>query len=116
MKLFFPTAFLRMLKALKKKYPNAKKNLLEELEKFDQENAIRIGKSIYKIRIQSSDMKKGKSSGYRCYMYVRFKKNILIPLSIYPKNTRESISNNEIYFLQTQAELELSEHLFNLSK
>lgn len=68
--IFFSEYFKRQLKRLKKKYPHVKVDLLTRLENLNVKDEISIGKSIYKIRIQSRDMKKGKSGGFRSYIYM----------------------------------------------
>ena len=96
MKIFFSEYFKKQLKKLKKKYPHVKEDLLNTIEEFDPDNEISIGRSIYKMRIASRDMHKGKSGGFHAYLYMYVKKNLLLPLSIYPKSATESITENEL--------------------
>jgi hypothetical protein len=98
MQIFFSEHFKRQLKKLKKKYPHVKEDLLCVLDLFDPANEISIGRSIFKIRILSSDMKKGKSGGFRSYLYLFVKKDLLLPLCIYPKSETESITENELKY------------------
>ena len=90
-----------------KKYPHAKDDLFRMVNSFDPNNAISIGRSIYKIRIASSDMRKGKSGSFRSYLYLYMKKNLLLPLCIYPKSETENITENELqyHFDQTAQEI-----------
>lgn len=99
MKIFFSHSFKAQLKKLKKKYPHIKNDLLEKLKTLHLKNEIHIGNSIYKVRIKSSDQNKGKSGGFRSYIYLYRKNNLLVPLSIYHKNQRENMSDNEIQYL-----------------
>ena len=107
MKIFFTRHFKNQLKKLKKKYPGIKDDLLKKLKKLDLKEEIYIGHSIYKIRIKSSDQNKGKSGGFRSYIYLYLKKDLLTPLCIYHKSQKESISENELqyYFNQVIEEL-----------
>lgn len=107
MEIFFSFHFKKQLKRLKRKYPHVKEDLLDVIEMFDSTNAIHIGKSIYKIRIPSSDMQKGKSGGFRSYIYIYVRRNILLPLCIYPKSETESITENELdyHFNSTMKEI-----------
>lgn len=98
MKVFFAEHFKKQLKKLKKKYPHVKEDLLEIIEIFNPKNAISIGRSIYKIRIPSTDMRKGKSGGFRAYIYFYVRKDILMPLCIYAKSGTESITENELKY------------------
>lgn len=107
MPILFSDHFKRQLKKLKKKYPQVKDDLLQILDFFDLDHEISIGRSIYKIRIPSSDMKKGKSGGFRSYIYLYAKKSLLLPLCIYPKSETESITDRELqyHFDQTVQEI-----------
>lgn len=98
MKIYFTHHFKSQLKKLKKKYPKVNDDLLAALETINLEREIYIGKSIYKIRIKSRDQKKGKSGGFRAYIFLYRSKGGLIPLCIYPKTTKESITENELMY------------------
>ena len=98
MKIFFSEYFKKQLKKLKNKYPHVKDDLLASVTSFDPANEISIGRSIYKIRVRSQDMQKGKSGGFRSYIYFYRKKNLLLPLCIYPKSETESITENELRY------------------
>lgn len=98
MQIFFSTHFKRQLKKLLKKFPQAKEDLLLAVEKFDIQREISIGQSIYKLRINSTDLHKGQSGGFRLYTYFFVQKNLLVPLCIYAKSMQETISENELQF------------------
>jgi len=103
MKIFFSKYFKNQLKKLKKKFPNIKEDLLKNLKEINLSKEIHIGRSIYKVRIKSSDQNKGKSGGFRSYVYLYQNKNLLVPLCIYHKSQRVSITENELkyYFDKT---------------
>lgn len=107
MKIFFSEHFKKQLKKIKKKYPHVKDDFLKIIQLFDPDNEISIGRSIYKVRIPSTDMQKGKSGGFRSYLYLYHKKELLLPLCIYPKSETENISENELkyHFDQTIQEM-----------
>lgn len=107
MTIFFSEHFKKQLKKLKKKYPRVKDDLLKIIDVFNPHNEISVGRSIYKIRIPSTDMKKGKSGGFRSYVYFYVNKDLLLPLCIYPKSDTESITNSELkhHFDRTIEEL-----------
>lgn len=98
MEILFSEHFKRQLKKMKKKYPQIKEDFLKLLDRFNSDNEISIGRSIFKVRIPSSDMKKGKSGSFRAYLYFYVKKDLLIPLCIYPKSETESITDNELQY------------------
>lgn len=90
MKIYFTEYFKKQLKKLKKKFANIKGDLLGALEVLDLEKEIYIGRGIYKIRIRSSDVSS--------YVYLYRKKDLLVPLCIYHKSQKESISDNELKY------------------
>jgi len=96
MHIYFSEHFKKQLKKLKKKFPNVKNDLLSYMRDFDSKKEISIGRSIFKIRIPSSDMKKGKSGGFRSYIYLYLRKDLLVPLCISPNSETESIAENEL--------------------
>lgn len=107
MQIFFSDHFKRQLKKLMKPYPHAKEDLLKSLNDFRLETALSISRSIYKIRIKSQDIAKGKSGGFRAYIYCYRKKDLLVPLCIYAKSEQSPITDNELqyHFDKTTEEL-----------
>lgn len=110
MKPFLTNYFKKQIKKLESKLPHIRDDLFEKLDSFVPTNEIHIGKSIYKIRIKSRDLNKGKSGGLRSYIYAYRKKDLLVPLCIYFKSAQESINKKEleIHFDNT------SEEIFNI--
>lgn len=98
MQLFFAEHFKAQLKRLIKKYPHAKEDLLKVIEHIDLDQEVAIGNDIYKVRIGNTDMRRGKSGGFRAYVYCYRKNNLLAPLCMYPKSTQESISDRELQY------------------
>lgn len=98
MKVFFSEHFKNQLKKLKKKYPHIKNDLLRKINAFDPRREISIGRSIYKIRIPSTDMQRGASGGFRSYIYLYKNKDLLLPLCIYAKSDIEKITDNELKY------------------
>jgi len=98
MNIFFAEHFKKQLKRLKRKYPHMKGDLLAVLDNLNLENEIHIGRSIFKVRVGSSDMKKGKAGGFRLYIFLFKKKDLLVPLCIYAKSEMTAISENELQY------------------
>jgi mRNA-degrading endonuclease RelE of RelBE toxin-antitoxin system len=98
MQILFTEHFKKQLKRLKKKYPKIKNDLLKKLGTLNINQEISIGRSIYKVRIASSDTNKGQSGGFRSYIYLYRKKKILIPLCIYAKSDSVGITENELKY------------------
>jgi len=90
--------FERALKRLKKKFPSIKEDIVR-LQKILNENphaGISLGAGLYKIRLASSDMKKGKRSGFRVVYFVFLSNDLIVLLDIYTKNVRETVSLPEV--------------------
>lgn len=93
--------FQKDIKWLKKKYPNVLKDLSETLNAIDNNTNVGdriegLNKLIFKIRIASSDMNKGKSGGFRTIYYVITEKKEIILLTIYAKSKQENIIPSRI--------------------
>jgi len=99
--------FIKKIKKLKKKYPNIITdidNLVLFLKK-NPENGIHLGRSIYKIRLKSSDITKGKSGALRIIYYMLTRNSKIYLLTIYFKGKKENISWSEIENLLKEIEL-----------
>jgi mRNA-degrading endonuclease RelE of RelBE toxin-antitoxin system len=91
--------FRRRLKKLSKKYRRIGedyKSLIETLENnLSEGDAIPgFGNKIYKIRMRSSNMKRGKRGGFRVIYYLS--DHIVYLLTIYAKAKKEEVSVKEI--------------------
>ncbi|HAU40096.1 MAG: hypothetical protein UV80_C0006G0092 [Candidatus Peregrinibacteria bacterium GW2011_GWF2_43_17] len=97
--------FKKQLKKLVKKDRFLKERVINTLNCFDKNQSIAIGRAIFKIRIQG--LGKGKSGGYRLYIFLLEAEGILAPICIYSKNDIESISFDELadHFRLIKAEL-----------
>lgn len=98
MQILITKYFLQHAKKLKRKFPHLKEDLIKNLKFFVPENEIHIGKSIFKIRIKSRDLNKGKSGGLRGYIYLYRQKKLIVPICIYFKSEQEDISEKALDF------------------
>lgn len=93
--------FQRKVKYLKKKYRHIASDL-EDLNKllaegpFCGESIEGLEGKVFKIRLACSDMKKGKSKGYRVIYYYPEEGQTIYLLTIYAKAYKENISVAEI--------------------
>jgi mRNA-degrading endonuclease RelE of RelBE toxin-antitoxin system len=92
-------SFKRSYKKLRKTYKRMDEDfasLLDVLEDNPSEGEAIPGFSnkIYKVRMKSADMKRGKRGGFRVIYYLT--DHIVYLLTIYAKAKRETISANEI--------------------
>jgi len=104
--------FNRQVKKLAKRYPKIK----IDLQNFKQDfNAGRVtGQAIpglkhkvYKARMKSTNMQRGKRGGYRVIYYLQTAQNQITLLTIYAKARRENIRVQEILSLLKQLGIEL---------
>lgn len=96
MQILLTAHFKKQLGRLARKFPHVANDLKTALENFKPEKEIHIHRSVFKIRIKSYDLKKGKSGGFRAYVYFHKNGYKLIPLCIYIKSEIESISDDEL--------------------
>ena len=94
--------YRKNLKDLAKKYRNIRSDiqpLILELQKGniigDRLTGFGLDIYIYKVRVKNSNIKKGKSAGYRLIYLLESEKSILL-LTIYSKSKQEDITVNEI--------------------
>lgn len=96
MKILIVSHFLKQLKKLKKKFPGVKADLIFALESFDEREALKIGKSIFKLRVRSRDLNRGKDGAFRAYIYFYRKRDLLVPVCMFAKNERIDVSEKEL--------------------
>ena len=97
--------FKKQLKSFKQKDRLIKDRLIQALEGFNREQCISIGKGVYKFRVASAG--RGKSKGYRVYVFLIEVNGLLAPLCIYAKNEKENLTWAELawHLEVTQREL-----------
>lgn len=86
--------FAKQLKRLAKKNQKLKENLRVALFNFNKDLSVSIGQGIYKLRLACND--KGKSGGYRIYVYVVEIDKVLTPIAIYSKGEKENLTLDEM--------------------
>ena len=88
--------FKKQLKRYVKKYRHLKGAVIFVLENFNRKQHIHIGRSVYKIRLKTKDIQKGKSKSFRMLVFVVEADEYLVPVCIYYKGDREDIIKKEI--------------------
>lgn len=94
--------FLKQLKKLLKKYRHLRGDLIKSLNNFKPDLSIPLGQNLYKLRLRSSDIAKGKSGSLRLIVFLLRLKNIVVPVVIYFKGDREVIDQKEIEYHLTR--------------
>ncbi len=106
--------FIRRLKRLKKKYRRIESDvdsLVEIIENGEIPGDKMQGTGeyiVYKTRLASQDLQRGKSGGFRVIYYLRTATYILL-LTIYIKTEQEDISAQEILALIQEEEQRFAE-------
>jgi mRNA-degrading endonuclease RelE of RelBE toxin-antitoxin system len=92
--------FRKEVKKLLRRYNSVRKDiepLVKQLEAGEMPGDRIVGNKypVYKVRISNSDIRKGKSSGYRVVYYTMTPEAVLLT-AIYSKSDRPNISNKEV--------------------
>ncbi len=84
--------FQKDVKQLYKKYRSIKKDVLELVERLEENYDIGtdLGNNLYKIRVRNRDVG-GKIGGYRVIYYTRLSNQRIYLLTIYAKTQKETI-------------------------
>lgn len=104
--------FDRNLRALTKKYRSIRRDIqpiIEQLElgELPGDQVPGIGHEVFKLRVKSSDVQKGKSGGYRLLYYVKTATRIIL-LTIYIKSEQVDIAPVDIRNIITDYEQRLN--------
>ena len=100
--------FKSKLRIIAKKYrqiPRDIEEILEQLQagNFPGDRLSGVGYAVFKVRVKNSDIKKGKSAGYRLIYWIQSLTNIVL-LDIYSKSEQEDIEVKEIQPILTEFE------------
>ncbi len=92
--------FKRNLRHLLKKYPHIRQDIEPVIQSLQNgeipgDQIQHLGYTIYKLRVKNSDIKKGKSAGYRVIYYLKINTEIIL-VSVYAKSEQADITANEI--------------------
>ena len=92
--------FQRDLRALSKKYRHIRSDVQPIIEKLQAGELLGIpipgtGYEIFKVRVKNSDIKKGKSAGYRFIYYLQTM-TIVILIAIYSKSEQSDITSDRV--------------------
>lgn len=96
----FAFEFKRNLRALSKKYRSIRsdiQSLIDQLlaGKLPGDQVPGVGLTIFKVRLQNSDIQKGKRSGYRCIYYLKTKNDIIL-VTVYSKSEQSDVTASKL--------------------
>lgn len=90
--------FLRQLKFYLRKYRNLQKDLETTLQDFSLKTAQYLGNRLYKVRLKSSDIPRGKSKAFRLIVFFLGINRVVVPITLYFKGDRKDITDKEIEY------------------
>lgn len=104
--------FQKSIKALKKKSPHAKDDLLGQIKELEKDPSMGDAipgwnNEIWKARVASSDVKKGKRGGFRLIYFWKAGEAKIYLLFAYFKGQKTDITKNEIEILLKKLDQEL---------
>ncbi len=104
--------FQKSIKALKKKYPHVKDDLLSKIKALEEDPSTgdsipSWNKEVWKVRVASSDVKKGKRGGYRLIYFWKAGEMKIYLLVVYFKGEKAEITKKEIETLLKKLNQEL---------
>ena len=104
--------FQKSIKALKKKYPHVKDDLLGQIKALEEDPFAGDpipgwNKEVWKVRVASSDVKKGKRGGYRLIYFWKAGELKVYLLVAYFKGEKGKITKKEIQGLLKRLSEEL---------
>jgi hypothetical protein len=88
--------FRRQLEEYSKKYRHLKEAVVEALRNFRKEANPHLGHNIYKVRLKTKDIPRGKSNSFRLIVLIIEVDQYIVPMTLYFKGDQEDISKKEL--------------------
>ncbi len=88
--------FRKQLELYAKKYRHLKEAIIFVLDNFQKEQHAHIGHGIYKARVRSKDIPRGKSKSFRVLVLVLEVEEYVVPFAVYFKGDQENLVKKEI--------------------
>ena len=88
--------FLKKLKPHIKKRRSLKIGIIDTLEKFNADQHIHLGHHIYKVRLATANLNKGKNKSFRLIVLLIEVQSFLVPITIYSKSDQSTILLKEL--------------------
>jgi mRNA-degrading endonuclease RelE of RelBE toxin-antitoxin system len=108
---YLPDSFKRSLKRLTRRFPHVRADAIAaigEVLHLPVLGAVVPGSGgVRKLRIRSSDLKRGKSGGFRLLYIVLSDRELVCPLLIYAKSNRGDVTRRDLRALLADLEREL---------
>ncbi len=104
----FCNHFKKQIKPYLRKYRSLFNDVIIALNTFDPRLAVRLKDGIYKIRLKSRDIPRGKSHAFRMIILLIIEEGLLVPVMIYFKGDQENVSKKEIAYHLAIIEAEIN--------
>jgi mRNA-degrading endonuclease RelE of RelBE toxin-antitoxin system len=88
--------FKKSLKPLVRKFPSLKETVVVFLETFDEKKCIKLQEELYKARLRTSDLSRGKNKSFRIIIQVIKSRELIVPIKIYFKSQKQNITLKEV--------------------
>lgn len=90
--------FIKQSKKLSKKFPQLRQDLitLQNILQMHPQAGTHLGNNCYKIRLQNTSVKKGKSGGFRVIFFLIEEDKIIRLLAIFSKSEKDSIPDEDV--------------------
>jgi|SRR3989338_2758644 len=105
--------FKKELKPYLKKYDSLREIIVQVLRSFDARQNTALGQGLYKIRLATPGLGKGKSKSFRLIILVLKIEQLLVPVTIYYKGDRANMTRRELnqHLRVVNMELDLRQYL-----
>lgn len=88
--------FKRQLKPYLKKHYDLKQAVIDTLSRFDKRQHDHLGGGVYKTRLKTKSLPKGKNKSFRLIVLVMEVDRFLVPITMYFKGNTDTISKKEL--------------------
>ena len=109
---YLPDSFKRNLKSLTKRFPNVRADVIAAIEEVLRLPTLGVvvpgSGGVRKLRIRSTDLKRGKSGGLRLLYIVLPDRELVGPLFVYAKSDRTDVTRRELRALLADLKQELA--------
>lgn len=95
-RIFIADHFKRQIKTYTKKYRSIAEDIADLLDRFDRRGAQDLGRGLFKVRVKSSNIPRGKSKSFRVIVFVVEVDLLIAPIALYFKGDQEDISKKEL--------------------
>lgn len=97
---YYTSEFKRNVRQLAKKYRHIREDLQVLIEQFltgetPGEQIQQVGHTVFKVRVNNSDINKGKRAGYRVIYYLQTAQAIIL-ITVYSKTEQGDISPDSV--------------------